>query len=73
MKSTPLKKACSRYIGDDHQHDQCSREVKHLWCYNVVKKVGNVVFIIIIILNQGVEEEEDCVEGDGRGSGAVGH
>ena len=22
---------------------------------------------------EGVEEEEDCVEGDGRGSGAVGH
>jgi hypothetical protein len=29
----------NRYIGDDHQHDLCSKDVKHLWSYNVVKKV----------------------------------
>ena len=36
-----------RYIGDDHQHDQCSREVKHLWCYNVVKKVWKKKKIVL--------------------------
>lgn len=37
----------NRYIGDDHQHDQCSKEVKHIWCYNVVKKVWTKKNIVL--------------------------
>ena len=37
----------NRYIGDDHQHDQCSKEVKHIWCYNVVKKIWTKKNIVL--------------------------
>ena len=37
----------NRYIGDDHQHDQCSKEVKHLWKYNVVKKEWSKKSIVL--------------------------
>lgn len=34
--------ANNRYLGDGHQHDLCSKAVKHIWGYDVIKKVWTI-------------------------------